>query len=827
MIQLRKRPPSFWPLLSLFFAITISTVLVGFIYFFYQKKNILREKQNELSAISYLGIRQITQWRDERIGDAKFLEENGLLAGKFSEYLRNPQDLRIRDNIIQNLKSLTDHFDYGEALVLRDNGLVSLGYPKSDTATQNLKSLLPSVLANKRAIFYDQPPTDKEKFFRIDLIIPLIDRDHNDTVVKGFLDLRIDPSKTLYPILKSWPTSYKSTETILIKRANDKIVLLNKPDDILSPVLAESANKQLIADMAIHGITGTINGIDCSGNVVVAALNKIPDTSWYLIVKVDRKEVLASLTSQVKLILIILLLIIIASGSFLAFLIRSQRAVYYREKYEDELSRLALIKHFDYILKYANDIILLINSDLVIVEANDRALEYYKYTREEFIGKYVNEIRAKETRDQIEEDIRKVNSNGSATFETIHLRKDNSTFPVEVSTRVVTIENAKYYQSISRDITDRKKVENILRESEEKFRKIFQESPYSTLMTGKDFEILKANSTFCNLIGYSEDELKQFTFRNFTHPDHIKNDEIGLLKLIAGEIPVYKCEKRYIKKNGSEILASTNVSIIRDKNDEVQFFLVMIEDITSRKKAEEELITAKEKAEESDRLKTAFLHNVSHEIRTPMNAIIGFSSLMRDMKLSEAERNQYVEIIYQSGEQLLSIINDIVDIANIESGQVKVNLSELNLNSALKKLNEQFILSSSQKNISINLLTAFSDEKSDIQTDGTKLIQIISNLINNAIKFTKDGKIDFGYTLNDRFIEFFVSDSGIGIPKEHLERIFDRFYQVDSAISRKFSGTGLGLSICKGYVELLGGTIGVESEPGSGTKFSFSIPYTL
>jgi signal transduction histidine kinase len=244
-----------------------------------------------------------------------------------------------------------------------------------------------------------------------------------------------------------------------------------------------------------------------------------------------------------------------------------------------------------------------------------------------------------------------------------------------------------------------------------------------------------------------------------------------------------------------------------------------------QKKAETDLILAKEKAEEGDRLKTAFLHNVSHEIRTPMNAIIGFSTLLSEPDLSDADKHQYIDIIFQSGSHLLSIINDIVDIANVESGQVRVNLSEINLNSMLIGLKEQFSIHGNQNNVSISIKTSFDDTNAIIVTDSTKLVQVLSNLINNAIKFTHDGHVEFGYALKDKFIEFFVNDTGIGISPEHQPRIFDRFFQVDSAISRQYSGTGLGLSICKGYVELLGGTITVESASGKGTKFKFTIPY--
>lgn len=957
MIVKRQKPPVYWPLLVLFIFITISSVVAGIIYYNYQKNRLLTEQQLELSSISYLKIKQITQWRLERVNNGRFLGENNLLVMKFSEYLKNPANYQLHKEILQTLKSLVDNFDYKNTLLIENNGNVRIAYPARDSLIgDHLKPLLSEIIKERKIVLTDLHKATQISFVHLDMLVPLIERNQNDTTVLGLLALRIDPQEILYPLLKSWPTSSKSAETILFRQDGDEIVYLNELRHVKSDVLdfkrpVSTAN--LPASMALQGITGTTDGIDYRNVRVVAAMNKVPGTPWYLVAKMDREEVLAPLTFQFRLIVFILILIFITLGSFLALLIRNQRVDYYREKYETEVAHLALVKHFDYILKYANDLILLIDKDLNIIEANDRALEYYQYSREVFIGMNLEKIRAPETLPQLTGNVNIVNENESATFETVHQRKDHTTFPIELSSRVVMIEGSKFYQTIGRDITERKRVENILKESEEKFRKIFEESPFSILMTGKDFGIIRANMSFCNLIGYDEEELKLFTFRDFTHPDYIANDEISILKLIAGEIPVYHTEKRYIRKDGVIIWGSTNISIIRNKNDEVQFFLGMIEDITSRKKvtdeldnsvsllkatlestedgllvvgttgrivqfnqkfvdmwripqeiilsgedeailryvrdqmiepekfletirklyedpeakssdqldfidgriferysqpqkinglsvgrvwsfrditrqkrAEADLIAAKEGAEESDRLKTAFLHNVSHEIRTPMNAIIGFSTLLNEPDTSAEERNQYVDIIFQSGGQLLSIINDIVDIANVESGQAKINLTEFNLNSALRSLSEQFSIMGRQKNVSINLKTTLSDDDSIILSDNTKLVQILSNLINNAIKFTKDGNIDFGYVLRERFLEFHVKDSGIGIPAEYHARIFDRFYQVDSAVSRQYSGTGLGLSICKGYVELLGGAINVESETGKGTVFVFTIPYT-
>lgn len=251
----------------------------------------------------------------------------------------------------------------------------------------------------------------------------------------------------------------------------------------------------------------------------------------------------------------------------------------------------------------------------------------------------------------------------------------------------------------------------------------------------------------------------------------------------------------------------------------------VIQDITDRKKNEEELIRAKVKAEESDKLKTAFLHNISHEIRTPMNAIVGFSTLLGDPEVDERSRKSYIDIIMQSSNHLLSIITDIVDISNIEANLIKTVKNEINVNKTLKYLFNQFITKTNEKQIKLVCEAGLSDPEALILTDRTKLTQILSNLINNALKFTDKGIIKIEYRLKENFLEFCVSDTGIGISPVHHERIFDRFYQVQSNVSRLYEGTGLGLAISKAYVELLGGKIWLSSEPGNGTKFFFTIPY--
>jgi len=250
-------------------------------------------------------------------------------------------------------------------------------------------------------------------------------------------------------------------------------------------------------------------------------------------------------------------------------------------------------------------------------------------------------------------------------------------------------------------------------------------------------------------------------------------------------------------------------------------------DITERKQMELSLLEAKEKAEVSDRLKTAFLQNISHEIRTPMNAIIGFSQLLDSAEYPDERRSEFTTIIQNSSHQLLSIVNNIITISSLEINQEKITVTAVSVDSIFIDLLALFKQQAIDKNISLH--TKQQSNGIIIYTDGTKITQILTNLINNALKFTEKGSIEFGYIIKTNNepaeIEFYVKDSGIGIKDESQAIIFERFCQADKDIQQTYGGTGLGLSISKGFIELLGGKIWVESELDKGSTFYFTIPY--
>ena len=287
------------------------------------------------------------------------------------------------------------------------------------------------------------------------------------------------------------------------------------------------------------------------------------------------------------------------------------------------------------------------------------------------------------------------------------------------------------------------------------------------------------------------------------------------------QILPYKC----LKYDKTEFWCELSSSPLLDTLGKPKGLIIVCRDISDRKEAEEKLILALNKAEESDKLKAALLRNISHEIRTPMNAILGFSTLLGEPGISDEIMMSYIKTIQGSTNQLLSIITDLVDISKIEANLVKKNISELNLNEMILSTHKQFKMSATHKNISLNITMGLPQESSNIKTDQIKLIQVISNLLSNAIKFTEHGQINFGYTLENHFVKFYVSDTGIGIPSEYHSKIFNPFFQVERELSRRLDGTGLGLSFCKAYVELLGGTIWVTSEMGGGSSFFFTIPF--
>ncbi len=376
------------------------------------------------------------------------------------------------------------------------------------------------------------------------------------------------------------------------------------------------------------------------------------------------------------------------------------------------------------------------------------------------------------------------------------------------------------------DITEQKNLQEKISESETFYRTLINISPNGVVVTDLDGKI-----TFISKMAYKifkipecENQIGESIF-NWVAPESLAMAKAHFREVLEGKRPQKSEEYNCLSSDKSEFWAEMSSSPLCDFNGNKVGLMLVSRDITDRKKIEEDLISAKNKAEENDKLKTAFLHNISHEIRIPLNAIVGFSSLLDNLNLSRDQQKSYIEIINKSSDHLLEIISGILELSNIEAGIVKVNENDLDLNDLIEDLFNQFNLDSERKNIQLERSFGIRDEKVIIKSDKTKIFQILSNLISNSLKFTDSGTIKFGYRVEENNLHFYVSDTGKGIPENEFQKIFDRFYQVEHTLNRLYEGTGLGLSICKAYVELLGGQIWLSSKVGEGTTFNFTIPF--
>ncbi|MBU1720878.1 MAG: PAS domain-containing protein [Bacteroidetes bacterium] len=361
-----------------------------------------------------------------------------------------------------------------------------------------------------------------------------------------------------------------------------------------------------------------------------------------------------------------------------------------------------------------------------------------------------------------------------------------------------------------------------LRDSEDIFKIFLERSPFYVFFKDENIRAIRLSRNYETMLGRPLSELLGKDMNDLFPSDLAKSmiaDDISILK--EGKVVTVEEEL-----NG-RIYSTIKFPIhIEGKPLYLAGFTI---DVTEHKRAEEALLREKEKSEEGDRLKSAFLANLSHEIRTPMNGILGFASLLRDPDVSVEKQRKYIDIIENSGKRLLSVINDIVDISKIEAGQMEISISETDISRELEDICAFFIPEAEKKGVQLLLEMNLSPDRTIVNTDKVKIYAILSNLVKNAIKFTQHGSILIGCSVNDvrmpTELEFFVKDTGVGIAAGQQKVIFERFRQSSESLSRNYEGAGLGLSIAKAYVEMLGGTIWLKSEEGKGSAFHFNIPF--
>ncbi len=373
---------------------------------------------------------------------------------------------------------------------------------------------------------------------------------------------------------------------------------------------------------------------------------------------------------------------------------------------------------------------------------------------------------------------------------------------------------------------ERKSGQDSIRESQERQRRIFESSPDPIIVVDLKAKITDFNSSLAKELEIKNEQIIGQNIFHFINRRYWRK-AIENFDLTWKEGYIKNLEFRVSRANGSAFEAEVATGAIYNQEGEPESMVILIKNIDERKEGERKLLEAKEKAEEADRLKTAFLSNMSHEIRTPMNAIVGFSGLLSDASVSQKDRKEFIAQINLGADNLMHLIDDIIDISKIEAGQIKINIGECYINGLL---NEQIVMfrqnlsRHDKSHIDLRLNWNWPSESLNLKTDQFRLKQVITNLLSNAIKFTDAGTIELGIEKKNEIVYFYVRDSGIGIQEEKQSLIFDRFRQGHDTKTKLYGGTGLGLAISRNIIHLLGGKIGVISEPGKGSEFWFTLP---
>lgn len=461
--------------------------------------------------------------------------------------------------------------------------------------------------------------------------------------------------------------------------------------------------------------------------------------------------------------------------------------------------------------------------DYVLIDINKAGLKYFHEEIYSIVGKSIKEIIPFDLVEDIINGLKKVNATGNPLKIPL-IRYINDKIDEWVENYIFKLPSG-YLVGIFDDNSEKRMAEFALRESEIRYKHITESIAdyiYKVYMLNGE-PIQTIHSPACEiLLGYKPDEFltNKYLWFNVIYK-HDREKVLTFIKNVLNTREQAYIEHRVYHKDGNIRWVRNNIILFKDNQGNIYEYDGVIQDITDRKNAEEQLILAKEKAEESDRLKTAFLQNMSHEIRTPMNGIMGFAYLLQQNHVSIEQRNQFTSIIIESSGRLLNIVNDILDISKIESSLIDQNIENFYLIHFLSEIYKSFEPKAISLGLSTNII--YPDYDFEIKTDRTKLAQIVKRLIDNALKFTPVGSVTLGCRLENDLVYFWVSDTGIGIEKDKHDIIFERFRQVETDLTRTYGGTGLGLYIAKKLVEFLGGEINVDSEIGKGSTFYFYI----
>lgn len=572
----------------LFFA---GITVAGYLHYISEKKNLNIKIEDNLGSIATLKIAELSTWRQERMGDATFVSTTPLYV-RFLTDINAGRQSPDEEAVLRRMEDLRKSYGYKGIILFDAKGNQVAAVPKDETITSIGRAFVTRVLSENKLLLTDIHLYGGVSYPHIDVLAPV--SPVPGEAPRGVLFLRTDMESFLYPLIQKWPMRDNTGETLLVRRDGEEVVYLNDlkfNEDAALKLRFPVDRADLPAAMAVKGRMGFMEGTDYRGRKVFAFAEHVPDSNWYLIAKVDQSEAQEPLKREFRRVAIVIVSLMLSVFLLLLTIWQGQHLEMVRIEYEDKARTLVLEKHYDFLAKYANDIIILADKDWRIVQFNDRAMEAYGYSREEMTGMDGEKFRPVSERADIPAMMTKLEKDGSAIWETIHIRKDGTVFPVEISGRFMAVEGEKYYQFIIRDITERKRAEESLRHSDALIRTVFAAAP-GGIGFAKDRVVNFVNDRFGDLTGYSPQEISGKNSRILYESDD-EYERIGRqLYGALGQKKVEAAETKWRRRDGSvrDIYLSV-AAITRNLSEGVVFTAL---DITDRKKAEAEMRKARD-----------------------------------------------------------------------------------------------------------------------------------------------------------------------------------------------------------------------------------------
>ena len=691
--------------------------LGGNIYLNSKIAEIKKSTEENLSSVGYLKVARIKAWWDERMGAASVIFNDNPMIGRIQEFLESKPGQKVdslKEEILTWMNAIKKSANYEDVVLLDANGAIKLAFNSEDRNIGALTQRFASeALRTKNIVATDLYRHEIYQDIYIDILVPLLPPQNKSSSPIGLVLLRISPNQFLYPLIQYWPTQSRTAETLLVRREGDYVLFLNelrhKKNTALSLQFPISQAK-LPAAVAARGEEGLLEGVDYRGVKVLAAVEGIPNTSWYLIAKVDEKEAYYPIRRETLRVCILAFLLVIISVVFVALVWARQVSRFYRVQYEIEARRV--------------------------------------------------------------------------------------------------------------------KMEKALYESSEEWARTFNAVPDLIFLQDKDNNILRANKALLDILDMNMEEIigkKCYEIiKKIGHP--WPGCPLGVSKIDS----VPQTEEVSDHNTDTSFLVSTT-PLFNDKGELIGAVHIS-RDITERKKIEKDLREAKESLERTnielmnlDHLKSDFISTVSHELRTPLTIIKEGISLLLDKIPGEVNEKQFkiLDVSKHNIDRLARIINSLLDISKIEAGKVELRKGFISMSDIISQIVLSFENKIKKKGLELKLNIENADEK--LYADADRMAQVITNLLDNAIKFTEKGYIEITCKDNKDIIECSVADTGMGIAKKDLPKVFNKFQQFERTAGAGEKGTGLGLSIAKSIIDMHHGKIMVESDLGKGTKFTFKI----